>query len=375
MLKLKILTVCLLSVFILMLSGCKSQYPDLEDGIYAEFNTTKGKMVAKLHYKKAPVTSANFISLAEGTNTLVDEKYKNKKLYNGTIFHRVIDGFMIQGGDPLGTGNGSPGYRFMDEFHKDLKHDKPGVLAMANPGANSNGSQFYITEVPRPDLDNRYTVFGELVMGLDVQDSISNVKTNERNKPLDSVVLHQLNIIRKGREAKKFDAPEIFKNHFAEREQREKAEKARKEKIKAETKEKHLKQKEQATELASGLKYFISTKGNGDPLKVYSKAMTHYALFFEDGTLIDTSNLNLAETLNAVNDRKKAANAYRPIEANLSPDAAMIAGFKEGLQQLNVGDKATLFIPYHLAYGEAGNRDIPPKTNLIFEVEILSLAK
>ncbi|GAL69948.1 peptidylprolyl isomerase [Jejuia pallidilutea] len=373
--RLRIISVSLPMVVVLLLFGCKSQYPELEDGIYAEFNTTKGKMVAKLHYKKAPVTSANFISLAEGTNTLVDENYKGKKLYDGTIFHRVINGFMIQGGDPLGTGNGNPGYRFMDEFHPDLKHNKPGILAMANPGANSNGSQFYITEVPRPDLDNRYTVFGELVIGLDVQDSISNVETNAEDKPLDSIVLQQLHIIRKGSEAKKFDAPKVFENHFAEREKREKAAKAKKEKIKTETKNKHGKQKEKAIELESGLKYFISKKGNGEPLKVFSKAMTHYALFFEDGTLLDTSNLKLAETLGAVNDRKKAANAYKPIKADLSPDAAMIAGFKEGLQQLNVGDKATLFIPYHLGYGEAGNRGIPPKTNLIFEVEILSLAK
>ncbi|TBN04724.1 peptidylprolyl isomerase [Hyunsoonleella flava] len=364
-----------IAVFIVSLSSCKSQYPELEDGIYAEFNTTKGKMVAKLHYEKAPVTSANFISLAEGTNTLVTDSLKEKKFYNGLIFHRVKDKFMIQGGDPLGTGLGGPGYRFMDEFHPDLKHNKPGILAMANPGPNSNGSQFYITEVPRPDLDNRYSVFGELVMGLDIQDSISNVATDAKDKPLDSVVINQLNIIRKGKAAKQFDAPEVFKNHFAEREKREKAEKARKEKILKETVEKHAKQKEEAVTLESGLKYFIAEKGNGEPLKVFSKAKTHYALYFEDGRLLDTSNLTLAEALGAVNQRKKAANRYVPITADLSPDSPMIAGFKEGLQKLNVGDKATLFIPYHLAYGEAGNRGIPPKTNLIFEVEILSLAK
>lgn len=367
--------VFLAAVFILGLSSCKSQYPELEDGIYAEFNTSKGKMVAKLYYQKAPITSANFIALADGTNTLVTDSLKGKKFYDGLIFHRVKDKFMIQGGDPLGTGAGNPGYRFMNEFHPDLKHDKPGILAMANAGPNTNGSQFYITEIPRPDLDNRYSVFGELVMGLDVQDSISNVETDNKDKPLDSVVINQLNIIRKGKEAKQFDAPEVFKNHFAEREAEEKAEKARKAKILKATIEKHATQKEEATSLESGLKYYISKKGNGEPLKVFSKAKTHYALFFEDGTLLDTSDLSLAETMEAVNERKKAANRYLPITADLSPDAPMIAGFKEGLQQLNVGDKATLFIPYHLAYGEAGNRGIPPKTNLIFEVEILSLAK
>ncbi len=375
MFKLNNVTVYILTVCTLILSSCKSQYPELEDGIYAEINTTKGKMVAKLHYKKAPVTSANFIALAEGSNTLVNDKYKEKKFYNGLIFHRVKDNFMIQGGDPLGTGLGNPGYRFMDEFHPDLKHDKPGILAMANSGPNSNGSQFYITEIPKPNLDNRHTVFGELVIGLDIQDSISNVKKDARDKPLDSVVINELNIIRKGKDAKKFDAPKVFKDHFAEREKREKAEKERKEKIKNETIEKHRIQKEKAITLESGLKYYVSEAGNGEPLKIFSKAKTHYALFFEDGRLLDTSDLTLAEALGAVNERKKAANAYQAITADLSPDAAMIPGFKEGLQQLNVGDKATLFIPYHLGYGESGNRGIPPKTNLIFEVEVLSLAK
>ncbi len=356
-----------------MLHGCKSQYPELEDGIYAEINTSKGKMIAKLFFEKAPITSANFIALAEGNNPLVSETYKDKPFYNGLIFHRVIDQFMIQGGDPLGTGSGNPGYRFINESHPDLQHDKPGVLAMANSGPDTNGSQFYITEVPRPDLDAGYTVFGELVSGLDIQDSISNVATNAQNRPLDSVVINQLNIIRKGKAAKTFNAPDVFKNHFAIEEQRKKDEKARKAKLKADTKAKHETQKEKAITLQSGLKYFVSKKGTGEALKETSEVRTHYALFFEDGRLLDTSDLSLAEALEAVNSRKKRAGAYKPITADLSPDAAMIAGFKEGLQHLNVGDKATLFIPYHLGYGEAGNRGIPPKTDLIFEVEVLEL--
>lgn len=359
----------------LTLCSCKSQYPELDDGIYAEINTTKGKMVARLFYKKAPITSSNFISLAEGTNTLVSEQYKGKKYYNGLIFHRVMDNFMIQGGDPLGTGRGNPGYRFINEFHPDLKHDKPGILAMANAGPNTNGSQFYITEVPRPDLDNRYSVFGELVMGLNVQDSISNVETDAADKPLDSVIINELNIIRKGSEAKRFNAFKIFKNHFAEEEKRRQELKKKQERLKSEYKAKHSLQKAEATLLPSGLSYYVSEKGTGEALKEDDKIMTHYALFYEDGVLIDTSNLNLAETLDAVNERKKAANRYIPIKADLSPNAPMIPGFKEGLKQLNIGDNATIFIPYHLGYGEAGSGAIPPKTNLIFEVEILNLAE
>src|SRR5690606_31250973 len=125
-------------------SSCKAQYPELEDGIYAEFITSKGIMVAKLYFDKVPITVANFVSLAEGTNTMVNTEYEGKKYYNGLIFHRVVNNFMIQGGDPLSTGLGDPGYKFNDEFHADLSHDKPGILSMANSGSNTNGSQFFI---------------------------------------------------------------------------------------------------------------------------------------------------------------------------------------------------------------------------------------
>ncbi len=360
---------------LISLTACKAQYPDLEDGLYAEFITTKGIMVAKLDYDKTPVTVANFVSLAEGENTMVNEKYKDKKFYNGTIFHRVINDFMIQGGDPTGTGTGNPGYKFMDEFNPDLKHNKAGILSMANSGPKTNGSQFFITDKPTPHLDNRHTVFGELVLGLDVEDSISNVKTDSKDKPLEDVVIKELNIIRKGKEAKKFDAPEIFINHFAEAEKKEKEAAAKLEALLKATKEKFSKQREEAITLPSGLQYIITKKGTGEKLPQNAEVLTDYTVYFEDGKLLDTSKLETAEALNAVNERKKAANAYKPITADISPNAGMIAGFKEGLQQLSVGDKATLFIPYYLAYGEAGNRGIPGKSNIIFEVEIIKLIK
>lgn len=360
---------------LISLTACKAQYPDLEDGIYAEFITTKGTMVAKLNYNKTPVTVANFVSLAEGENTMVDEKYKGKKFYNGTVFHRIINDFMIQGGDPLGTGAGNPGYKFMDEFNPDLTHDKAGILSMANSGPKTNGSQFFISDKATPHLDNRHTVFGELVLGLDVEDSISNVKTGANNKPEVDVVITELNIIRKGKEAKKFDAPDIFINHFAKAEQKEKEAIEKAEALLKATKEKFKNQKEEAITLPSGLQYVITEKGTGKKLTENAEVLTHYAVYFEDGKLLDTSKLETAEALNSVNERKKSANAYKPITANIGPDASMIAGFKEGLQQLSVGDKATLFIPYHLAYGEAGNRGIPGKSNIIFEVEIIELIK
>tara|TARA_R110002126_G_scaffold56762_4_gene151289 strand:- start:2715 stop:3842 length:1128 start_codon:yes stop_codon:yes gene_type:complete len=365
----------LVLVHFINLTSCKVQYPDLEDGIYAEIITSKGIMLAKLAEDKAPITVANFVSLAEGTNTMVDTKYKKKKFYNGTIFHRVMDGFMIQGGDPIGTGQGNPGYKFRDEFHPDLKHDKPGILSMAHSGPNGNGSQFFITEIPKPHLDGVYNVFGELVLGLNVQDSISNVKVGDKNRPLQDVIIEELNIIRKGKSAKSFDAPKIFYNHFVKDERLKKEKKAKAEAILKATKEKFETQRAKATTLDSGLKYFISEKGSGEKLSNEAQVSTHYTVYFESGKLLETSKLEVAKAQDVVNKKRKTANKYGPITADIGPDARMIPGFKEGLQQLSVGDKATLFIPYHLAYGEAGTRGIPGKSNIIFEVEILKLLK
>lgn len=355
--------------------SCKSPYSNLEDGLYAEFKTTKGIMVAKLAFDKVPAVVANFVSLAEGNNTIVDSIYKDKKFFNGLTFHRVVDKFMIQGGDPLGNGRGNPGYRFGNQFHPDLKHDKPGILAMANAGRpKTNGSQFYITEVPRPDLDNAYSVFGELVIGIEIQDSISNGET-EGERPVNPVIIEEVNIIRKGNEAEDFNAPSVFKNYLITEAKKEKERKERRKAITRDTNEKFYTQDEKAIALASGLKYFISEKGDGEKLPFDATVKVHYTVYFKNGKLIQTSNLNKAEALDAVDIDRKNANGYQPITADIGPNADMIPGFKEGLQQLNVGDKATLFIPYHLAYGEAGRRGIPPKSNLIFEIEVIELLK
>ncbi len=361
-------------IFLLLITSCKSSYSNLEDGLYAEIKTSKGIMVAKLAYDKVPAIVSNFVSLAEGTNTMVDSIYKGKKFYNGLKFHRIVDKFMIQGGDPLANGKGNPGYRFNNQFHPDLKHDKPGILAMANAGPNTNGSQFYITEVPKPVLDKDYCVFGELVIGIDIQDSISNVET-KNEKPLKDVFINEVNIIRKGEDAKNFDAPLIFETYIKEEFKKDKERKEKAEAILKATKAKFEQQKAEATTLASGLKYYISEIGTGDKLPIDATVKAHYAVYFENGKLLQTSSLEIAEKLNAVNPKRKASNRYQPMVSDIGPDAEMISGFKEGLQQLRVGDKATLFIPYYLAYGQAGTRGIPPKSNLIFEVEILELVK
>lgn len=376
--KLPLRSVIPILLIMLNLLSCKAQYPELDNGLYAEIVTDKGSMIAKLNFEKTPVTVANFVSLAEGTNDMVSKEYQKKKFYNGLKFHRVIEDFMIQGGDPKGDGTGNPGYRFKDEFDPNLKHDKKGILAMANSGYGTNGSQFYITHKDTPWLNaydengelndcehpriSCHTVFGEVIEGLEIIDSINQ-----------NDIIKEVIIIRKGKEAKSFNAPKIFKSHFeAEKKlEHEKEEKAQA--ILKSTLEKFEKQRIDLTTLPSGLQYIVTEQGSGPALTETSKVLTHYAVYFENGKLLQTSKLEIAEALDVVNLRQKKANGYQPIAAEIGPDANMIPGFKEGLKQLHVGDKATLFIPYHLAYGEAGGNGIPPKSNIIFEVEVLEL--
>lgn len=167
--------------------------------LYATLDTSLGKIRIKLFAEQAPKTVENFVGLAEGTIEYMDPKTREKKTgkyYDGTIFHRVIPRFMIQGGDPTGTGMGGPGYRFGDEFHPELKHDKKGILSMANAGPGTNGSQFFITVAPTPHLDGRHTVFGEVVEGVDVAEEISRVSRDPRDRPREDVVLNQVLIER-----------------------------------------------------------------------------------------------------------------------------------------------------------------------------------
>ena len=369
------LNILFLALLLATLISCEEKHNDLEDGIYAEFITSKGTMMAKLAYNKTPVTVANFVSLAEGTNSLVKDPYKKKAYFNGTIFHRVIANSIIQGGDPTGKGSGNPGYKFKDEFHPDLKHNKKGILSMANYGPNTNGSQFFITIVPKPNLDNKHSVFGQLVSGFDVLDSISVVKTDKNDRPFNDVVITELNILRIGKAAKKFNAPKIFKSHFIKEQQLKKEQKAKAEATLKATFKRFENQKTKAKTLDSGLQYYISKAGDGEKLHENAQALVHYTVYTENGDFIKTSKLEVAKALNVVDINHINLNKYQPIVADIGPDAQMIPGFKEGLQQLHVGDIATLFIPYHLGFGEAGGNTVPGKTNIIFEVEVLKLLK
>jgi len=189
----------LAAIILAAFGGSMANAQEKKGPLYATMKTTLGDIVLVLFEDKAPKTVANFVGLASGTKEWTDpktgEKVK-KPLYNGTIFHRVIPDFMIQGGDPLGRGTGGPGYKFEDEFSPDLKHSKPGILSMANAGPNTNGSQFFITLKATPWLDGRHTVFGEVVKGQEVVNAIVNTPRGANDKPNKDVVINEVVISR-----------------------------------------------------------------------------------------------------------------------------------------------------------------------------------
>ena len=359
---------------ILSLNACEEKYPDLEEGIYAEIITNKGTIVAELFYEATPMTVGSFIALAEGKLENVNEEYKGKEFYNGLTFHRVIEDFMIQGGDPLGTGSGGPGYKFPDEIKDSIQFDSAGLLAMANSGPHTNGSQFFITLKETPWLQGRHTIFGEVVEGMDVVKEIGSVETTPSgNKPLKDIVIQEVNIIRKGDEAKDFDAPKVF----TERMEAIKAEELRKQemldKAKAEAATKHAEMKEEAKELPSGLKIYFNEKiEDAEKPKLGETVLVNYAGYLEDGTIFDTNIEEVAKQSGIFNKERAQQNGYQPMPAVYGPQAQLIPGFKEGMQQMKIGEKATIFIPSHLGYGRRGAGGvIPPNSNLVFEIEIV----
>ena len=340
----------------------KETYEGLKDGLYANFQTSKGNMIVKFEDKKAPVTVANFVGLAEGK---IENKAKAKGVpyYDGTIFHRVIKDFMIQGGDPKGTGMGDPGYKFDDEKN-DLQHTGKGILSMANSGPNTNGSQFFITEVATPWLDGRHTVFGEVVNGKDVIDSIANVEKGPQDKPKTDVVLEKVSVFTKGDDYKNYDAAAIFNEGKGKIQENNKAAVA---KIEADKKKKaeefaanqqklvdDLKAEMQST--PSGLYYKITKATNGAAPQRGDEVAVHYA-----GKLVDGSEFDSSFKRN------------QPIDIPIGV-GQVIKGWDEGIMLLKEGETATLLIPSELGYGSAGAGGvIPPNAWLIFDVELVSV--
>ena len=338
--------------------SCKDDHSNLPDGLYADIETNKGHIIVELDYKKAPITVANFVTLAEGKNEFVThEQLKKKPFFDGLKFHRVIESFMIQSGDPLGTGSGDTGYKFKDEF-SDLKFDKAGVLAMANNGPGTNSSQFFITHVETPWLDNLHTIFGHVVSAKD-QEVVNKVVQG------DNIVA--VTIIRNGEAAKKFDAVKVFHDYFADiAKEQQKYAGAQKEKV-----DYYASLKPKATKTTSGLEYVITEKGSGKKPAIGSQIYIHYAGFLENGTLFDTSIEEVAKEFGKFDPARAQAQAYKPIEFKAGRKDGLIPGFIEGVEQLSYGDKAVLFIPSHLAYGATGAGGvIPPNANIIFEIQI-----
>jgi len=309
----------------------------MQDGIYAKFNTSKGEILVKLTHDKTPGTVGNFVALAEGDQEN-RVKPKGEPYYNGLKFHRVIPDFMIQGGCPQGTGTGDAGYKFDDEFHADLNHSEPGVLSMANAGPGTNGSQFFITHVPTPWLDNKHTVFGHVESGQEVVDSIAQGDTIE-----------SLEIIREGEEAKKWDAVEAFNTFKSSKEERLAEQKAK-----------------QAAELDkiaggfdetdSGLRYKMIQKGKGTQAQKGNTVSVHYEGSLLNGQVFDSSYKR-----------------NQPIDFQLGV-GQVIPGWDEGIGLLQVGDKARFVIPSDLAYGSSGAGGvIPPNATLLFDVELMDV--
>lgn len=311
------------------------------DGVYALFETTKGEIAAELYYKKVPLTVTNFVGLAEGT--IQSHQAPGKKYYDGIVFHRVIKDFMIQGGDPTGTGRGGPGYRFPDEFREDLKHDSAGILSMANAGPGTNGSQFFITHKATPWLDGKHTVFGKVVKGQGVVDAIEQG---------DKIIT--LKIIRNGKDAEAFKSGQeqfdALLSKFKEKAEMEQ------EKLVKEFQAGMQKAYPDAKPAESGLMYVYKKDGEGDKPEKGSIVSVHYTGRFKDGKVFDSS-----------------VERGQPIEFRVGM-GQVIPGWDLALLDMQKGEARTLLIPYWLAYGERGYPGaIPPKSDLIFEVELVDI--
>jgi len=340
----RILGLFALVLLLLTLSGesgmAKSK---LKDGLYVVFDTPKGDITCALEFKKTPLTVANFVGLAEGTKDLGGGSGKQgTRFYDGLKFHRVIDDFMVQGGCPLGTGTGGPGYTFPDEFDSTLTHSGPGILSMANSGPGTNGSQFFITHVATPWLDGKHTIFGHVVSG---QDVVNKIKTGD--------LINSVEILRVGKEAEAFKSDQkAFDTLLAglEERQQEKELGAMEESVRA------IDERwPDAITTPSGLKYVVEKEGEGETTPKAGQVVTvHYTGKLLDGTKFDSSY-----------DRKQ------PIDFPVGR-GQVIKGWDEALLGMKKGEKRVLIIPSELGYGSSGRGPIPPNATMIFDVELIN---
>ncbi len=320
------------------IEGSAAPSQKLSDGLYAEIDTPKGKIILSLEFEKTPMTVANFTGLAEGK--IDGGQGKGKPFYDGLKFHRVIDNFMIQGGCPLGTGTGNPGYAFPDEFDSTLRHSGPGILSMANSGPGTNGSQFFITHTATQWLDDKHTVFGRVIEG---QSVVNAIRQDDK--------INSIKIIRIGKKAEAFkNDQQTFASLVKASDEVRKKKAGEQEKT---SRDYIAKKWPAAKKTASGLMYIVIKEGTGDKSPVMgSKVTTHYKGMFLDGRVFDSSY-----------DRGE------PFQFSVGQ---VIEGWDEALMSMKRGEKRTLIIPPDLAYGSRGAGGvIPPNAFLVFEVELI----
>ena len=320
--------------------GNKETYRDLEDGLYAEVTTEKGTILIDLKYKLVPLTVANFVGLAEGT---IAHSQGDGSFYDGLTFHRVEKDFVIQGGDPAGDGTGGPGYRIPTETHQSLTHSGAGIVAMANSGPNRNGSQFYITLRATPWLDGNYSIFGEVVRGME---TVNEIEQGD--------VIQEVNIVRKGNEAKEFATDqESFDELLLEK--RGEVEKGRETALASQ--EAYIERNwPEAQRMENGIRYVIEEEGSGPKPDAKDTVAVHYT-----GSLLTGMPFETTENQDA------------PAVFNLG-EIRTIPGWEATLRDMRPGEKRTAIIPPDLGFGEQGRQGlIPPNSYLVFEVELVNV--
>ena len=314
----------------------------LTDGLYAKIVTFKGDIILQLEFEKTPLTVTNFVGLAEGTKEFTDSSGRTSgRYYDGLTFHRVNDNFMIQCVCPIGSGTGGPGYNFPDEFDSSLKHDRPGILSMANAGPGTNGSQFFITHVPTPWLDNKHTVFGHVISG---QEVVNAIRKGDKIRTIE--------IIRVGDKAGAFKADEESFDRLLRELDKNKA--AQEKESRGNDMAMIKKKWPNAKTTASGLMYEVVKKGNGNSKPNPGDTVSaHYTGMLLDGRKFDSS-----------------VDRGEPIRFPVGT-GRVIKGWDEALLDMTKGEKRILIIPPNLAYGSRGVGPIPPNSTLVFEVELL----
>jgi peptidylprolyl isomerase len=326
-----------------LLAGCAEEYPDLEDGLYAELETTRGTIMIELAFEKAPLTVTNFVGLAEGT---IDSSAPDgEPFYDGLSFHRVVEDFVVQTGDPSGDGSGGPGYRFPNEIDESLTHGSAGVVSMANSGPDTNGSQFFITKNAAPWLDGQYSVFGEVVEGQDVVDSIEEGDTLETVK-----------IIRKGEAATDFETDQAaFDRRLAELEEKRREDQRRTVAQQLSYVDRNWPDAEDAGE---GMRYIIEEEGSGPSPEAGDTVAVHYTGFLLNGMPFESTR-----------------EQEEPVEFTLGEES-IIEGWERTLLDMRVGEKRRAIIPPNLAYGSRGARDIiPPNSFIVLDVELVDIVE